>query len=119
MSTNSRDSEKLKNYRRRLENPYAYSELVDEAEQTSEPKILAEEQRSSVYVLEDPYASLYEKGNGEKVSSTPTAVERPSIRNTISKREFRTRCSGIFRPYVPPLEKGRLRPHHKAFIERN
>lgn len=37
----------------------------------------------------------------------------------LSKTEFRLGCRVIFRYYIPALENGRLRAHHREFITRN
>ena len=37
----------------------------------------------------------------------------------LSKTEFRSACRAIFRNYIPAIENGRLRGHHREFISRN
>jgi hypothetical protein len=37
----------------------------------------------------------------------------------LSKAEFRAACRAIFGYYIPAIEKGRLRAHHREFISRN
>ena len=38
---------------------------------------------------------------------------------TLSKRDFQAGCRRIFAHYIPLLEKGKLRAHHRDFITRN
>jgi hypothetical protein len=42
-----------------------------------------------------------------------------STGSTLSKAEFRAGCRRIFGQYIPALERGRLRTHHRDFITRN
>jgi hypothetical protein len=37
----------------------------------------------------------------------------------MSKATFRAECQRIFRPYIPELEAGKLKQHHRDFITRN
>jgi len=46
-------------------------------------------------------------------ASTPGNVAK------LSKAEFRAACRAVFGYYVPAIEKGRLRTHHREFITRN
>jgi hypothetical protein len=37
----------------------------------------------------------------------------------LSKAGFRTTCRAVFGYYIPAIESGRLRAHHREFITRN
>jgi hypothetical protein len=49
------------------------------------------------------------------------AQEGPAPGNVgeLSKTEFRSACRAIFGYYIPAIENGRLRAHHREFIIRN
>ena len=81
---------------------------------------MAEAARHAYRLSEDPYALHYYAAE-EQVAARAAASTRAESppRHHLSKAEFRSRCRDVFRPYIPALEKGRLRPHHKAFITRN
>lgn len=49
----------------------------------------------------------------------PAETSKAAALRSASKAQFRTGCRAILRQYVPPAEKGRLRPAHAAFIARN
>lgn len=104
-----RHSGAVKAYLKRLGNPYASLQIGDE------PR--------SYRLLENPYAKL---SGMEEVEESREASPEPvlmslveSARGSLSKVEFRARSRRIFRQYVPALEKGRLRAHHRDFITRN
>jgi hypothetical protein len=43
----------------------------------------------------------------------------PGKTGQLSKTEFRSACRAIFSYYIPAIENGRLRAHHREFITRN
>jgi hypothetical protein len=50
----------------------------------------------------------------------PEAQEsEPEKVGKLSKTEFRAGCRAIFGYYIPAIENGRLRAHHREFITRN
>jgi hypothetical protein len=53
--------------------------------------------------------------------NSPEAEEDPEARKTglLSKTEFRSACRAVFGNYIPAIENGRLRAHHREFITRN
>lgn len=107
-------------YIRRLENPYASLEIPEDDFEVVQASDLSDKER--LYRLRgNPYAKLaMEEGGEEDAVSTPI-VRQPvtPAPQSLSKKDFESRCRRIFGLYIPPLEKGRLRPHHRRFIERN
>ncbi len=102
---------------RRRGNPYAFAE-GQVAETQNAGGGMAEAVRRTYRLSEDPYAlHFYTTEEQGAVPPLPHAAAAP--RRHLSKAEFRSRCRDVFRPYIPALEKGRLRPHHNAFITRN
>lgn len=77
------------------------------------------QRRAHIRALEDPYASL----SVDDVPTVPRGVgqsrPRAVARLTCSKAEFQARCRAIFAGYMPALERGRLRDHHRDFVLRN
>ena len=55
----------------------------------------------------------------DKGSNPPLSSRAESSVPELSKVEFEKECRRIFRQYIPALEKGRTRPHHRHFISRN
>lgn len=111
----------LKAYLKRLENPYASLQICDDVEKT-EIEVHNDEQHS-YRLLQNPYAKLSMAGEAEEAeeaSSKPIPMSPvASTRGSLSKAEFRVRSRRIFEQYIPALEKGRLRAHHRDFITRN
>lgn len=115
---NFRDkSEALKAYLTRLGNPYASLQVTDEMGTQNAAK-------SSIDVTQPrarhPYAFIaMEESKGDL--SAGVAPNPPTVLTTgaLSKADFRKRCRQIFELYIPAVEKGRLRSHHRAFITRN
>ena len=116
MAHETRPIDAIRAIRKRLENPYAYSEDLEE------------HARSALYLSENPYATLagwdgVEDGiSSEGVtalqSNAPPAPTR-SIRFELSKADFRAECQRIFLPYVPPHLPRRIPQHQRDFIARN
>ena len=85
---------------------------------------LTDAEHEYVRRLGNPYASLsvaveVEQGVHE-IGVPAVTVSASDVPNaSISKQDFEGECRRIFRQYIPALEKGRLRPHHRAFITRN
>jgi hypothetical protein len=103
----------------RMGNPYVF----DECQYPDEDAIKQFfERRAYLRVLEDPYASLVVDDRAPVMASASAKLEAPreqSGQRGCSKAEFRARCRTIFGGYMPALEKGRLREHHRDFIVRN
>ncbi len=88
------DSKRIIAYVKSLEDPYASLSIYDQPDEHANQEMVAEEQGS-------PLAS------------------RPGRFDSLSKTDFRLRCRQILRQYIPPTERGHLRPHHRDFITRN
>jgi hypothetical protein len=70
--------------------------------------------------LGNPYASILEKGDFEETSTSVVAQGTETGKaEKLSKAQFRAACRAIFGYYIPAIEKGRLRTHHREFINRN
>ena len=85
---------------------------------------LTDAEHAYVRRQENPYASLcvaveVDLSAREKSVDTVTVPMSDAPNTSISKQDFEAECRRIFRQYIPALEKGRLRPHHRAFITRN
>lgn len=126
------DKQKIKDYLRCLGNPYAFAEgavdweIAGSSVVTSvEPHHLTPAQRSYVKKTGNPYAALAFGDESDKADSQQSAFEytdnpKPSAKKqTASRAEFESECRRILRQYIPAIEGGRLRPHHRAFITRN
>jgi hypothetical protein len=59
--------------------------------------------------------------NNKILRNSPEAQEYPELGKAgkLSKTEFESACRAIFRYYIPAIENGRLRAHHREFITRN
>lgn len=103
-------------YLRRLGNPYAKEQISDDSD--AEFRALSAEERAYVRELGNQYAplSIALRDTAGYSASAKHAEGHPG---TISKADFESECRRMFKPYIPELEKGRLRPHHLAFIQRN
>lgn len=97
-----------------LGNPYASLQTYE----VPEIRSLTAKERAYKLRLEDPYASL-SIGISEVAISAPSKARGEKIPAGISMLEFEKGCRRIFRQYIPAVEKGRLRPHHTGFIDRN
>ena len=100
---------------RRLGNPYA---SIDGIEAPTEFRPLTAAERAYVRKLENQYASL-SIGIPDDKTAAPASRARPISVPEISKVGFEKECRRIFQQYIPALEKGRIRPHHRDFISRN
>src|ERR1700683_3205153 len=102
-----------------LQNPYATLDLFPE----KVAEAAAEANRAAYRAPENPHARHYYYPEPELLLDKPAdATERNAPESTprsLPKKEFRETCRGIFRPYIPALERGTLRPHHRNFIARN
>jgi hypothetical protein len=77
------------------------------------------EERAYIRLLENQYALLSIAIPEEKASPAITSLRtQPSVPD-ISKADFEKECRRILRQYIPALEKGRIRSHHRDFIIRN
>jgi hypothetical protein len=123
MTGKNRPMDHIRAARKLLQNPYAHVERLEE-----EAELSAAVVRSPLHRTEDPYATLA-SWNGEDdapVALSPEAqvvsVQRPAtttIREFLSKADFRSECTRIFLPYVPPHLPRRVPQHQKDFIARN
>lgn len=106
-----------KAYIRRMGNPYASLQVDGGTEEFEAPKVSAEEQHS---YIRHPYALIPQTEEAQEVEARPV-VKLPvsPTRGTLTKTEFRAKCRRIFIPYIPALEKGKLRKRHRDFIARN
>lgn len=105
---------------RQLGNPYASLQLLDEDEgAVTRPSTSPQE--LTLKLTQNPWATLY-YGADDPVHATATASfaqVKASVSFKLSKSEFRQACRAIFRCYIPEIEKGRIRDHHRDFIVRN
>lgn len=101
MTSDPKQSLMARDYCRELENPYAL-------EQIDQGKVWSKAQARFLQGADEP--PLVELPN-----------ERPPARATagVSKRAFGQECRRIFRQFIPPAEKGRLRQVHREFVRRN
>jgi hypothetical protein len=105
---------------RNLGNPYASLQLSDEDEGAVIHPIKSAKELT-LQLTQNPWATLY-YGADDPVNvpeaASPTQV-KASVSLKLSKSEFRQACRAIFRCYIPEIEKGRIRDHHRDFIVRN
>jgi hypothetical protein len=97
-------------------NPYQWHYLFG-GEGTAAQVSAASELHSS----ENPYATHYFEDRGELPAKAPP-IDRPASSLwdlVLTKSDFEKRCRQIFVKYIPAIEKGKLRQHHREFIERN
>lgn len=108
-------------YVRKLENPYASVQLEEDT-QKSPDAAMSMQNREIYRRSENPHAFHYYADSPEP-GTQPSVSERSarsrSTKCFLSKAAFRSRCQAIFRPYIPIMERGQLRPHHRDFIARN
>ena len=136
MSKDSSNRDAITAYIRRLGNPYAKLQLVgvgDDEENTQSAVRTSELDLRQPTAAERQYARLQENqytllsvaipDPKEILSVVGSAVGKPkepsSPKTILSKSDFNAGCRRIFRHYVPSVEKGRLRRHHRDFITRN
>lgn len=127
MSKNPRNMAAITEALRLLGNPYAKLQIFDEVEEATpvaDFRPLTDAEHAYVCRLENPYASLsvaaeVEESVQEKHVPAVAVSTNDASNASISKHDFEAGCRRIFRQYIPALEKGRLRPHHRAFIMRN
>jgi hypothetical protein len=129
MGGESKDERRaLTQYLKLLGNPYAKLSYLDPEENESpqgdlELRPPTEAEREYARLLGNQYALL---SVALKDSSAPTeqgdrrtTAQRSTSKLSLSKEDFENECRRIFRQYIPAVEKGRLRRHHKEFIARN
>jgi len=123
MASKNRPMDHIRAARKLLENPYAHVEHREE-----EAELSAAAARSPLHRTEDPYATLAGWDGEDDAPVAPlseaevAAVQRPAattIREFLSKSDFRSECTRIFLPYVPPHLPRRVPQHQKDFIARN
>jgi hypothetical protein len=113
-------SDAVRVHLRKLGNLYASLQLWDEDEgavvqPSKSPKELTLE------LTQNPWATLY-NGADDPADASATVIPTQimaSVSSQLSKSEFRQACRAIFRCYIPAIEKGRIRDHHRDFIVRN
>lgn len=107
----------IKEYLRLLGNPYASLQIIDDVQESEASELVNKNARPYV---RHPYAFISQEDTAQGAAFYPavTPVAGP-IRGELTKTEFRARCRRIFIPYIPALEKGKLRKHHRDFIARN
>lgn len=66
----------------------------------------------------NPYASLANPQEEALPVITNVAESLPAAL-AVTKAAFRSECTRIFRQYIPPAERGRLREYMRRFISRN
>lgn len=119
MAKDSRNSPAIRAYVRRSENPYASIGVMDDPDVHSE-SVFSEQERAYGRELQNQYVWLSLRNNGDPSPITAATVKRKkATEESLSKVEFRARCRQIFKYYIPALEQGRLRSHHRDFITRN
>lgn len=95
---------------KRLGNPYAKLQVLDNVIETAR-------------LLQNPYAKeqmLFDDYPEEVLAgSSIGSVAEVVVASEATQREFESECRRIFRQYIPAVEKGRIRDHHRAFIDRN
>jgi hypothetical protein len=122
-----------------LENPYAYIEDLEEGIDApdvfrAEPIVFAPRRLaasdtsvlpshsndtapSPLYVSGNPYASI---GSSDELETESRRHKgRGTLREEISRTDFRSECTRIFMPYIPPHLPRRILQHHRDFIARN
>jgi len=135
MTRHSPYPQAVRDYLRRLGNPYAFLEYEAGAEETRGEAAAAPTTYLKPYVRH-PYANI--QADAEAPGSSPnvavgspltSATGQPAARAAIrapratkadvSQAAFRRQSRAVFRRYIPKAEAGKLRPHHRDFIERN
>lgn len=101
-------------------NPYWKIQARDEGEANNPTEA---QRRAYLRKLENPhafYAVMGEGAESSSVQSNGTEEERTKAQLPgVSKTEFQRRCRSVFAQYIPEIEKGRIRTHHRQFIVRN
>lgn len=106
---------------RELGNPYASLQISEEAEEGVTAVASPEESvELTLTQSQNPWATLYFKPDPK---DSPASADLTRVKFStdlkISKSEFQRACRAIFRCYIPEVEKGRIRAHHRDFILRN
>src|SRR5437879_5123891 len=118
MSRPARRPLEVREFLRNLRNPYASLQVDEEVAEASAEHFSVEQQRAQRRLLENPYVPVPIAVTARAASSRLAGAARKHA-NTCTKSQFQSGCRSIFRRYIPPLEKGQLRAHHRAFILRN
>lgn len=106
---------------RRLGNPYASLQIFDDVAEESELREPTVDERAYFRALGNQYAilSVAIRDDADTAAKTTTTAKRDTGRKGASQDEFVFESRRIFGQYIPAIEKGKLRPHHRAFISRN
>jgi len=111
--------EKIRAYRRALQNPYACLEDLEEIGALAPDERMAAQPPRERDASEsgNPYASLTPWWD---VDAPARAVDlAPKAQKDATEEEFAQYCRRVFRQYRPRHGSRTLRPHEQAFIERN
>jgi transposase len=119
MTKNRGKSGHGKPHLKRLGNPYA--SLQDAGDVGQEALTVTSRLSHDVQepYVRHPYAFASMEADGIPIAAVAVRPPTAFIVGTASKAEFRAKCRRIFEQYIPALEKGRLREHHRDFILRN
>jgi hypothetical protein len=109
-------SAKFREALKALQNPYASLQLEGEPAERSP--------REQWRVSENPYAQEFYLGatpdsRPRDMAIHPAADSLSCSPRGLSRSDFDKQARAIFRSYIPAEERAKLRPHHRAFIDRN
>lgn len=116
-------TEKMVEYVRLLQNPYAKLSMIDDVEDDNVASAL-DSKRTYFKKLQNPcaYDSIFGEEEGLQlllIKDSNSAKVADENRPGISKKEFVDSCRRIFLQYVPSAEGRVLRSHYRDFITRN
>jgi hypothetical protein len=131
---NHRDA--VAEYVRRLGNPYAKQQLIGVEEEKEKAMVAAQSADPDLrQPTEDERAYAKRQGNQytllsvaiaepqKEVAAAGQLIKKPKRTPTgtasLSKNDFIAGCRRIFRHYIPAVENGRIRRHHRDFITHN
>ena len=113
-------------------NPYAMIPAPEGVDEVSVPKIWTSSGQLGLPLTEESIAQAKSPTSGSadliEIKSHPYAIAdreteskpiRIRVPEKLSKKDFRSGCTDFFLQYIPPEEGKKLRPHYRAFINRN
>jgi hypothetical protein len=134
VSNDSKRRDAITAYIYLLGNPYAKEQLIGLEEQqpgltqqsadadlrpaTADERAYARRQQNQ-YALLSVAISDVKAAPSAAPSSADELKDQLGNKATLSKNDFIAGCRRIFRHYIPSVERGRLRRHHRDFITRN
>ncbi len=125
MSTNPKGKDAITAYLRRLGNPYAKLQILGEDDIRPDLELRAPTAEERAYaVLQGNQYTVLSVAIADSASVSDAvrpgagSIERPG-RAALSKADFIAESTRILRSYIPSVERGRLRQHHRHFILRN